>query len=144
LAAANEYVCLKLPADRDNPAIESSSRTRSLLLPTKADLAWRFDGCRSQGCKQLSLSSETLLASALGAQGDRVNEELSRPIHLFFMRVAIATIVALLFLNFVDELFNNEGGRHHGWKSRPLIRINSSEAATWFRSIILVLNCATN
>jgi hypothetical protein len=47
------------------------------------------------------------LASALGAQGDRVNEELSRPIHLFFKRVAIAAIVALLFLNFVDELFNN-------------------------------------
>jgi hypothetical protein len=46
------------------------------------------------------------LAEGLRRLGHRVNEELSRPIHLFVMRVAIAAIVALLFLNFVDEQFN--------------------------------------
>jgi hypothetical protein len=41
-----------------------------------------------------------------GAPARRLNEELSGCNHPHFMRVAMAAIVALLFLNFMDEQFN--------------------------------------
>ena len=44
---------------------------------------------------------------AEGWLANRVNEELSGPNHPFLMRVAMAAIVALLFLHFMDEQFNN-------------------------------------